>query len=145
MDKDLLLVVAERIAPGVAELDETRKERVMAEIERAVGARPLALQRQLTMFLNIMRWAPVARYGREFDRLSPAQQDAVLRWFMDAPVARLRQGFWGVKTLVYMGYYGLPEVADRIGYRPSRNGNVLLTQQGPGSKQRARGLSEATE
>jgi len=31
-----------------------------------------------------------------------------------------------VKTLVYLGYYGRPEAAQAIGYRPSPNGNRFL-------------------
>jgi hypothetical protein len=50
------------------------------------------------------------------------QQDAALRWFHDAPLAPLRHGFWGVKTLIFMGYYGRPEAAAEIGYRPARAG-----------------------
>lgn len=126
MDADFLLAVATRIAPGITELDAAGRMRVLDAISRAIASRPAALQRQLALFLGIVRWAPVARYGRPFNRLAPVQQDAVLGWFMDAPVTRLRQGFWGVKALVYMGYYGLPEVADRIGYRPSRAGNAFL-------------------
>jgi hypothetical protein len=68
----------------------------------------------------------VTRFGRPFDRLAPARQDAVLRWFQDAPVRRLRQGFWGVKTLIYMGYYLRADIGAEIAYHPSRSGNDRL-------------------
>ena len=126
MDAGFLLLVGERIAPGLAQLDAGGREAAAAIIRRAVAARPPAVQRQLTLFLNVLRWAPLARYGRPFDRLPPAEQDAVLRWFHDAPLAPLRHGFWGVKTLAYMGYYGRPEAGAAIGYRPSRSGNEFL-------------------
>ncbi len=121
-----LLIVGQRIAPGIAELDAEGRARVAAIIAAAVDARPAALRRQLAAFLHVLRWAPLVRFGRPYDRLAPAEQDAVLRWFHDAPVAALRQGFWGVKTLVFMGYYGRPEAGAECGYQPSRDGNAVL-------------------
>ena len=123
---DFLLVVAQRIAPGIGALDPPARERVAAIVDAALAARPAPLRRQFALFLSVLRWAPLARYGRTFERLSHPQQDAVLRWFQDAPVAKLRHGFWGLKTLVYMGYYGRPEVGPAIGYRPVREGNRML-------------------
>jgi hypothetical protein len=121
-----LLLAGERIAPGIAALDAGAREQVSAIIAQAIEARPPAVRRQLALFLGVLRWAPLLRYGRPFDRLPPARQDAVLRWFHNAPITALRQGFWGVKTLVFMGYYGRPDVGGQIGYRPSRDGNAFL-------------------
>lgn len=126
MNTDFLLLIGERIAPGLTRLDREKLTRVRAIIEHAIATRPPSLQRQLSAFLTFLRWAPIARFGRPFDRLSPAQQDAVLGWFQDAPVAPLRHGFLGVKTLIFMGYYGRPEAGAAIGYRPSRSGNDFL-------------------
>lgn len=126
MDVDFLLTVGERIVPGLSVLDEAARESARDIIEHAIAKRPPSLQRQLGIFLHLLRWSPVARYGRRFERLNPARQDAVLRWFHDAPLAPLRHGFWGVKTLICMGYYGRPEAGEEIGYRPSRSGNDFL-------------------
>lgn len=126
VNTDFLLLVGERLAPGLARLDDDGRARARAIIDRAIRGRPPAVRRQLGAFLKVLRWAPAARYGRPFDRLPPTRQDAVLHWFQDAPIAPLRHGFWGVKTLVYMGYYGRPEAGPAIGYRPSRSGNDVL-------------------
>lgn len=123
---DFLFTVGARIAPGLSELDSNGRDGAAAIVARALASRTPAMRRQLALFLTVLRWAPVVRYGRPFDRLSPPQQDAVLRWFQDAPLTPLRQGFWGVKTLVYMGYYGRPELGAAIAYRPSRRGNERL-------------------
>lgn len=114
MKLGFLLLAGERIVPGLAGLDGAERDRVRAIIEHAIAMRPPAVQRQLDAFLTLLRWAPAVRYGRPFDRLPPAEQDAVLRWFQDAPLARVRAGFWGVKTLVSMGYYGRPGMGDTI-------------------------------
>lgn len=126
MNIDFLLLVGSRIAPGLRGLDERSFSEVRRIIEGAIASRPRALQTQLGVFLNVLRYAPVVRYGRPFERLSSDQQDALLGWFQDAPAHRLRRGFWGVKTLVYLGYYGRPGIGREIGYHPSRSGNDFL-------------------
>jgi len=99
---------------------------VLAIVRRAIGARPPKLQRQLGLLLGIIRWSPVLRHGRPFERLDVSQQVAVLAWWQDAPIPLLRSGFWGVKALAFMGYYGRPGCGDQWGYRPSPEGNEVL-------------------
>ena len=120
------LAVATRVVPGVAEFDAAGRERFAAIVGKALAERPAALRRQLALFLTVLRWAPLLRFGATFDRLAPARQDAVLRWLLDAPAAKLRGGFWGLRALVFMGYYGQLETWGTIGYAPSFAGNERL-------------------
>ena len=124
--RDLFLALAARIVPGSASLDAEACGRMLALVEETLATRPGRTVRELALFLRVLRWLPALRYGRPLDRLGPAVQDAALRWFQDSPVTLFRKGFWGVKTLVYLGYYGRPEAASTIGYRPSTNGNRFL-------------------
>ncbi len=121
-----LMRVAERIVPVAGTLDDAGRERFAAIVGTALAGRPRSLQRQFALFLNVVRWAPALRFGAPFDRLAPAAQDAALRWFMDAPLRKLRGGFWGLRALVFMGYYGQPEVWSAIRYAPSFSGNEFL-------------------
>jgi hypothetical protein len=50
----------------------------------------------------------------------------VLRWFEDCPVGLLRKGFWGLKAMVFMGYYGQPETNELVGYAPELDGKARL-------------------
>ena len=124
--RDLLRLLAARLVPESAKLSRTEHSEMLALIDQALADRPAGMQRQFSLFLRVLRWAPVARYGRPIDRLTPQQQDSVLRWFQDFPVQVIRSGFWGVRTLVMMSYYGRPEVGATIGYHPSANGNAVL-------------------
>jgi hypothetical protein len=121
-----LLSVAARIVPAVADLDDTGGLRFVAIIGKTLAERPRAIQRQFALFLGLVRWAPLLRFGAPFDRLPPADQDAVLRWFLDAPLGKLRSGFWGLRALTFMGYYGQPEVWALLRYTPSFRGNEML-------------------
>lgn len=122
----LLRLLGERLVPPLRELDAEGQRRFLAIIAGAVAARPAEVQRQLRLFLKFMHLAPLLRWAATFEALPAARQDRFLRWLQDAAPNRLRQGFWGVKTIVFMGYYGQAELAARLAYTPSRTGNEKL-------------------
>ncbi|OFV83518.1 MAG: hypothetical protein A2Y78_16415 [Acidobacteria bacterium RBG_13_68_16] len=118
--------VAVRIVPAVADLDAAGRSRFVAIVSKALAERPRPIQHQFGLFLGVLRWAPFLRFGSPFDRLPPEDEDTVLRWFLDAPVAKLRSGFWALRALAFMGYYGQPEVWPSLRYTPSFRGNEML-------------------
>ena len=129
-----LFQLARRIVPEADGLDAAGRATMRAIIEQALSSRPPAARRQFGLVLRIRRWAPALRYAAPLDKLSPERQDAALGWFQDAPLALLRKGFWALKTMVFMGYYGRPEAAQAIGYTPSKNGNARLGRRSASKK-----------
>jgi hypothetical protein len=121
-----LLTLASRLVPASVSFAPDRRDAFFALVGGTLATRPHAVQRQFGLFLGVLRWAPVVRYLRPFDRLDGPRQDGVLRWFQDCPVALLRSGFWGVRTLVFLGCYGQPDAGASIGYTPSLDGNAVL-------------------
>jgi len=121
-----LLTLAARIVPWSSHLGPDRRDALLALVGDTLATRPPAMQRQFGLFLDVLRWAPVLRYLRPFDRLDAPRQDAVLRWFQDCPLALVRSGFWGARTLVFLGCYGHPDAGAAIGYTPSKDGNAVL-------------------
>ena len=117
-------VVAETITPEVATLDADGRARMAAIVDTALEDRDATTRRQLGTFLGVIRLAPVARFGRPFDRLDQTRRNAVLRWFEDCPISLLKKGFWGLKVLVFMGYYGQEESWSEIGYAPEFDGRA---------------------
>lgn len=113
-----LQTVAARIVPGLANLSPPDCSRFLAIVDRALLDRPPAVRRQLGVFLGVIRWTPLLRFGAPFERLDGRRQDRVLRFLESCPVGLLRQGFWGLKAIVFMGYYGRPEAWDELGYAP---------------------------
>ena len=64
---------------------------------------------------------------RWLERLPAERQDRWLRFLENAPLTLLRVGIWGLKTLVFLGYYSQDGVQRRIHYLPSKEeGNVRL-------------------
>ncbi len=118
------MVVAEAITPEVAALDRDGRARMETIVDTALMDRDSGTRSQFGTFLGVIRMAPVLRYGRTFDRLGADQKAAVLRWFQECPISLLRKGFWGLKVLVFMGYYGQEEHWSEIGYAPELDGRA---------------------
>ncbi len=118
------MVVAESVTPEIVSLDSGGRARMAAIIDAALMDRDAITRTQFGTFLTVIRLAPVLRFGRAFDRLDGDRKNAVLRWFQDCPVSILRKGFWGLKVLVFMGYYGQEETWSEIGYAPDFDGRA---------------------
>ena len=99
-------------------MDESGWARFEAIVDSALAGRPPGVRRQVGIFLALIRVVPALRWGRTFDGLGDERRDAWLRWLQDGPIGRFRQGFWGLKALIFMGYYGQPQVRPEIGYAP---------------------------
>jgi len=126
-EKALFLeVVARRIVPEVARLDPAGRERFFRIIDGALMERAPGVRRQFGTLLGLVRWLPLPRWGTSFERLSEERQDRVLRWLQDVPLPLLRAGFWGLKAMVFMGYYGQTELWPELGYEPRSDGNEVL-------------------
>ena len=123
---NFLQVLASRIVPETTELDDAARRRFFDIVDGALLDRPEKVRRQFAIFLGLIRSAPLFRYGKSFEKLSSDRQDAVLRWFEDCPVGLFRKGLWGLKTMVFMGYYGQPETNELVGYAPEFDGKARL-------------------
>jgi len=122
MTPSVFRAVATCVVPEAGGLDAAQWDEMAAIVARAVAARPRALQRQLALFFTLLEWLPLLRYGRRLSRLDAGRRARVLDRLQRAPVLLLRRGFWGVRTLILMGYYGRPAAAAAIGYRADPRG-----------------------
>ncbi len=80
------------------------------------------MKRQLGLLFRVIELLPLLRFGRPFTKLGAAERTRFLAALEDAPLLLLRRGFWGLRTLVYLGYYARPEAGrgDRVRRRPAR-------------------------
>ncbi len=122
----ILDAVATDIVPELATADAERWEAFHAIVDLALAERPPQVRRQFAAFLSVLNLLPLARFGAPFPRLAAARRRRVLQWLQDRAPARLRQGMWGLKTLVFMGYYSQGAVAPELSYCPSFSGNEHL-------------------
>lgn len=120
--RPVLRAVGVTVVPEATRLDEAGWAALERTVAAALAARPAALQRQFLLFLRLMEWLPVVRFGRRFTRLDAARRTRFLKSLQDAPLLLVRRGTWGLRTLLLMGYYGRPEARDEIGYRAHPGG-----------------------
>jgi hypothetical protein len=120
--RPLVRAIACTIVPEAAAMDEKAWSELNALMDAALGDRPAALQRRLQLFLRAIYWLPVIRFGRRFISLHPEQRVRFLRGLENHSVQLIRSGFWGLRTLVLLGYYGRPDALAAIGYAASPQG-----------------------
>ena len=121
-----ILTLARRVVPEVNALDGQEQQKLVQIIDDALALREPVVRFQFKLFLTMIRWSSMLRHGRTLDRLSPDLQDRMLTEFQESPVPRLGAGMWGLKTLIFMGYYGNPQRWEQIHYTPAMNGNERL-------------------
>ncbi len=114
--------VAQTVVPEASRLDGAGWADLEGIVERALAARPAALRRQLRVLLRVLEWLPLLYYGRRFTSLDSADRDRFLNRIQASPLLLLRRGFWGLRTLILMGYYSRQAAAAEIGYRGDRRG-----------------------
>jgi len=113
----LFAAVVTTVVPEAARLDATGWTDLERIVEQALADRPASLRRGLKVFLRLIDWIAVVRYARRFSALDAARRARLLAFIERAPLLLVRRGFWGLRTLVFMGYYGRPAAATEIGYR----------------------------
>ena len=109
--------IASTVVPEAALLDDEAWGELERTVETALETKPPAMRRQLILFVRVLGVLSVLTHGATLVRLQPARRARFLAAIERSPVALLRKGFWGLRTLVYMGYYTRPAVHAGLGYR----------------------------
>ena len=122
-----LLCLAARIVPESAGAPPQVTDPLLATVDEELRPRPRLQQLEFKLLLFAIRWMTVPFTLHRFERLPGERQDRWLGFLENAPLTLLRVGIWGLKTLVFLGYYTQDGVLRRIVYVPSKEeGNVLL-------------------
>lgn len=114
--------VAEAFVPEIAGVDGEEWREIVGVMERALSDRPREMRRQLLLFLRALDWLPLIRRGSRLRRLEREERTEILETLQDSRFLLIRRGVWGLRTLVFMGYYARPGVHSRIGYRAHPDG-----------------------
>ena len=110
------------VVPDAATLDDAGWEELEHLVLRSLSMRPRELRNRLYLFMWLVQWLPLLRRGRPFTSLRPAQRERFLRSLQEHRLDAIRLGFWGLRTLALLGYYGRSDAARSIGYRPDPTG-----------------------
>ena len=91
-------------------------------VELALVKRPAAMRRQLGMFLRILNVLAFVRTGKSVSGLNASARTAFLSSVENSKLLLFRRGFWGIRTLVFMGYYARAACATNLGYSAAARG-----------------------
>ena len=114
--------LAEAFVPESRRLDDAEWAEVEATVEYALSRRPPAIRRQIGVLIRVLDVLPLLRFGKRMRDLDVDRRLRVLNAIQNAPILLLRKGVWGLRTLVFMGYYTRAAAAAEIGYRAHLRG-----------------------
>ena len=120
--REVFRAIANTVVPEAAQLDAGAWSEAERLIESALAVRPPGVRRQIQMFIRIVEWVPLARFGRRFTALDAERRTRVLLALQSSPLLLLRRGLWGLRTLAFIGYYARPAARAAIGYRADARG-----------------------
>ena len=120
--RPVLRAIGITVVPEAAQLDEQQWVALEEIVRGALTPRPRALQRQFILLVRAIQWLAVLRYGRRFTALDATRRERFLGQLQNAPVLFVRRGIWGLRTLLFMGYYGRAAGGRAIGYRADPRG-----------------------
>jgi len=120
--RPIFRAVVSTVVPEASRLDEPGWRELESLVEAALRDRPPAMHRQLRLFLRAIQWLPAFRYGRVFTSLSEQRRTQFLSHLEDHGIELVRCGFWGLRSLALLGFYGRPEAVRAIGYAADPRG-----------------------
>ena len=114
--RSIFRAVVSTVVPEAKDLSEAGWNELLALVETTLQNLPHVMHRQLRLFIRTIQWLPVFRYGRCFTSLNAEERRQVLCYLQDHRLEVIRCGFWGLRTLALLGYYGRPEGVQATGY-----------------------------
>lgn len=113
------------VARCMLALDENESENdVAAYVDAFLASKDNATQKTFHLLLFMFERLPVFLFFKPFSRLSRGAQEKYIRMWENAPVKKLRAGYFGLKTLALLGFYTDEKWWKDIGYE-----GPLLTQK----------------
>ena len=120
--RPIFRAVVSTVVPEASQLGDQGWAELETLVEVALQDRPPTMLRQLRLFLWAIQWLCVFRYGRSFTSLSADRRTRVFSHLQDHRIELIRCGFWGLRTLAFLGFYGRAETVQAIGYAADQCG-----------------------
>lgn len=105
------------LVPEIRALDAAAWRTAEEIIDTMLRERSPSVRRQVGLFVRALNLLPVLRYGHTFLRLDEGRRLRFVQALEHAPLLAVRRGVWGLRTLVFMGYYAQTGVRASLGYR----------------------------
>jgi hypothetical protein len=117
-----LRAIGSVVLPSPDALDDEGWAAAESIIEGAMAAKPTSVKLQLRLFLKTVNLLPLVTTGRTLGTLPFEKRKAFVERLHRSPLMPLRRGLWGIRTLLFMGYYNQERVRTAIGYNADPRG-----------------------
>jgi hypothetical protein len=111
-----LRAIGSVVLPSPEALDEEGWREAESIIEGALAKKSAGVKLQLQLFLRAVNLLPLATTGKTLVGLPLDRRRVFLERLHRSPLLPLRRGLWGVRTLLFMGYYNQDQIRKGIGY-----------------------------
>jgi hypothetical protein len=139
--REPLRAIGSVVLPSPDALDEEGWREAESIIEGALANKPGSMKLQLRLFLRAVNLLPVMTTGKTLVALPLEQRASFLERLHRSPLMPLRRGLWGVRTLLFMGYYNQDRIRRDIGYAADPRGWGARPGRVPGDGSREEGGS----
>lgn len=117
-----LRAMARAMVPATQQYAEADWADFEQRIEGALAPRPPRVRAQFATFVRLANWLAVPLAGKPLVALAPAAAERVLHRLERAPVALIRRGTWGVRTMAFLGHYTRASAIAASGWRGDARG-----------------------
>jgi hypothetical protein len=114
--------VTTTVAPRAERLDEEGWGALGQIVDSTLKSQPTSLKRQIRLGLWAIQWGSLLQAGSRFTSLDTTGRELFLRSLENHRLQVVRVGFWGIRTLALLGYYGRLEVREQLGYAAHSDG-----------------------
>lgn len=112
----------EAFVPAASVLHRQELDQVLAGSDALIAGRRASVRLQLLLALNVIRLLAVLRFGRGLTRVDIERRRKFLESLQSSRALKLRLAVWGLRTLLFGGYYADPCRQGRLGYHPHPDG-----------------------
>ncbi|MSP92814.1 MAG: hypothetical protein EXR79_13585 [Myxococcales bacterium] len=114
--------ILEAFVPAVAHATDAEVAAALARTDARLAREPAALRRQLRVLVTALHVLTFLFTLRTLRSLDIAARARFLLRVQDGPIGKLRLGVWGLRTLLFLGWYGNPQAGAALGWRASKYG-----------------------
>lgn len=79
---------------------------IVRAADRMISSKPASIQRKMKLFMFVASVLPVFRFFRTFPNLSVDARERFLGWMASGPIGLFRLGFWGLRSVALLAFYG---------------------------------------
>lgn len=118
----LMRALLEAFVPAAGSLDERDLHEVLRASDALIADRGPKMRFRLRLAAGVIRLLALGRFGRGLSRVAVEPRRRFLERLQDSPILNLRLAVWGLRTLLFGGYYADPARQAALGYRPQADG-----------------------